>query len=207
MQINQSKAKLRTISSNWILHSRGQYSSTLTNLGPGARQPGTPSIPESTHWFKLSDSKPLSCYPASPTLLVQCSVTQSCLTLWDPMDCSPPGSSVHGILQAGILEWVAISSSRGSSQPRDQIHVSCISCIGRQLLYHWATWEVSTHPSLENQNRGFCPCFSLAASPPNWPWYFPKWPCTGWLPLFSWELSQTIFSAAIIFWSIGTIPE
>ena len=41
------------------------------------------------------------------------------------MDCNPPGSSVHGILQARILEWVAISSSRGSSQPRDQIQVSC----------------------------------------------------------------------------------
>ena len=49
---------------------------------------------------------------------------QSCLTLYDPMDCSPPGSSVHGISQARILEWVAMSSSRGSSQPRDQ---TCIS--------------------------------------------------------------------------------
>ena len=46
-------------------------------------------------------------------------VAQSCLTLCDPMDCSPPGSSVHGILQARILEWVAISFSRGSSQPTD----------------------------------------------------------------------------------------
>ena len=45
-------------------------------------------------------------------------VTQLCPTPWDPMDCSPPGSSVHGILQARILEWVAISFSRGSSQPR-----------------------------------------------------------------------------------------
>ena len=44
-----------------------------------------------------------------------CSVTQPCPTLWDPMDCSLPGSSVHGILQAGILEWAAISFSRGSS--------------------------------------------------------------------------------------------
>ena len=43
----------------------------------------------------------------------------SCATLCDPVDCSPPGSSVHGILQAGILEWVAMPSSRGSSQPRD----------------------------------------------------------------------------------------
>ena len=47
-------------------------------------------------------------------------VTQSCLTLCNLMNCSPPGSSVHGILQARILEWVAISFSRGSSQPRDQ---------------------------------------------------------------------------------------
>ena len=47
-------------------------------------------------------------------------VAQLCLTLCDPMDCSPPGSSTHGILQVRVLEWVAISSSRGSSQPRDQ---------------------------------------------------------------------------------------
>ena len=53
---------------------------------------------------------------------------QSCLTLCDPMDCSPSGSSVHGILQARILEWVAISYSRGSSWPRDWTQVSCGSC-------------------------------------------------------------------------------
>ena len=54
----------------------------------------------------------------------------SCVQLFcDPMDCSLPGSSVYGIPQAKILEWVAISSSRGSSQPRDQIHVSWGSCI------------------------------------------------------------------------------
>ena len=52
-------------------------------------------------------------------------VTQSCWTLWDPMDCSLPGSSLHGILQAKILEWVAISLSRGSSQLRDRARVSC----------------------------------------------------------------------------------
>ena len=54
------------------------------------------------------------------------------------MDCSIPGSSVHGISQARILEWVAISFSRESSQHRGQIH---IFCIGRQILYHWATKE------------------------------------------------------------------
>ena len=53
-----------------------------------------------------------------------------------PVDCSPPGSSVHGVLQARILECVAISSSRGSSQPRDQSCISFVSCIGRQVLYH-----------------------------------------------------------------------
>ena len=61
---------------------------------------------------------------------------QTFLTLCNPMGHSPPGSSVHGILQARILESVAISSSRGSSQPRDQTHVSCVSCIGRWILHH-----------------------------------------------------------------------
>ena len=55
----------------------------------------------------------------------------------DPMDDSPPGSSLHGILQAGILEWVAIPFSKGSSsQPRDQTHVSYVACLGRWVLYH-----------------------------------------------------------------------
>ena len=60
------------------------------------------------------------------------------MTLWDPMDCSPQGSSVRGISQARILEWVAISSSKGSFWIRDQ---TLVSCIGKWILYHWATWE------------------------------------------------------------------
>ena len=59
--------------------------------------------------------------------------TQLCLTLCNPMDCSPPGSFVPGIFQERIMEWVAISFSRGSSPPRDQ---TCVSFIGRQILYH-----------------------------------------------------------------------
>ena len=66
--------------------------------------------------------------------------THSCLTLCDPMDYSLPGSSVHGIAQARILEWAAISSSRGSSQLRRGTLILCIFCIGRWILYHWATW-------------------------------------------------------------------
>ena len=62
-------------------------------------------------------------------------ISQSSLTLCGSMDCSPPGSSVHRILQARILEWVAMLSSRGSSPPRDQTHVSYISCIGKQVLH------------------------------------------------------------------------
>ena len=57
-------------------------------------------------------------------------ITQLCPTLWDPMDSSSPGSPVHGILQARILEWVAIHFSRGSSRPRNLTQVSC-----RQILY------------------------------------------------------------------------
>ena len=61
-----------------------------------------------------------------------------CLALCDPTDYNLPGSSVHGIFQARILDWVAISYSRGSSQVRDRIYVSCI---GRQILYHSTTQE------------------------------------------------------------------
>ena len=65
-----------------------------------------------------------------------CLVTKSCLTLCNPMGCNPPVSSVHGFSQARILEWVAISYSKGSPSPRDQ---TCISCTGGQIPYHWAT--------------------------------------------------------------------
>ena len=65
-------------------------------------------------------------------------VAQSYLTLCDPMDCSLPGTSIHGILQARILEWVTISLSRGSSQPRDQTQVSRI---GGRSFNLWATRE------------------------------------------------------------------
>ena len=72
-------------------------------------------------------------------------ITQLCPTLCDPVDCSPPDSSVHGILQTRLLEWVTIPFSRGSSQPRDQTQVFCIA--GRFLLS-----ETSEKPNvLDNQ--------------------------------------------------------
>ena len=64
---------------------------------------------------------------ASDKVKSESEVAQSCPTLCDPMDCSPPGSSIHGIFQARILEWVAISFSRGSSRPKDRTQVSRIA--------------------------------------------------------------------------------
>ena len=88
---------------------------------------------------------PLIWIPSSPPLSTPSSevkVAQSCLTLCNPMDCSPPGSSVHGLLQARILEWVDIHFSRRSSQPRDQTWVSHIA---GKFYTIWATTPVQ-HP-------------------------------------------------------------
>ena len=79
-----------------------------------------------------SPGKTISIEPAQ--VLSRFGLTPECLTLCNSMDCSLPGCSVHGILQARRLEWVAISSSRGSSRHRDRTHVSDIFCIGRQVL-------------------------------------------------------------------------
>ena len=97
----------------------------------------------------------------------------SCIfTLHDPIDCSPPGTSVHGILQARILEWVAISVSNRSSPPRDRTQVFCIT--GR-FFTSWATkWEQKLCPKTE---RGMLGVFwgplhpaetILCSSFPNW---------------------------------------
>ena len=81
-----------------------------------------------------------------PAMQEQSKVAQSCPTLCDPMDYSPPGSSVHGIFQARVLERVAISFSRGSSQHRDRTWVSCIA--GRRFIA-WATREVSLETQVQ----------------------------------------------------------
>ena len=92
--------------------------------------------------YTESPGKPTIFYNCRPNTqsysLCGCLVAKSCVTLCNPMDCSLPGSSVHGISETRILEWVSISFSRGSSWPRDWTH---ISCIGRWILYHWATRE------------------------------------------------------------------
>ena len=82
-------------------------------------------------------------------------VTQSCLIHCDPMDCSPPGFSVHSILQARILKWGAIPFSRGSPRPRDR---KCVSCTGRWILYHCTTLGRQSAYRAE-----FHPIYSLAS--------------------------------------------
>ena len=83
-------------------------------------------------WFPRPIMK--DCFP------YVCACTQSCPTLCGPMDCRPPGSSIHGILQAKVLKWVAISYSRGSSQSRDQTHVC-------YCLLHWQGGPLPLAPS------------------------------------------------------------
>ena len=80
-----------------------------------------------------------------------CSVTQSCPNLCYPMYCSPPGSCVHGILQARILDWIAMPCSRGSSQSKDQIHVSSVRSLSR--VQHFVTpWTIAHQASLSITN-------------------------------------------------------
>ena len=94
-----------------------------------------------THWQR--------CKRATCVYVCMCvRVTRSCLTLCDPMDCSPPGSSVHGVLQARILERVVIPFSRGSSWLKDQTQVSCIAGI---FFTIWATREAeATYREVRN---------------------------------------------------------
>ena len=97
-----------------------------------------PRIPETTLYNKMPTIQFLKKQNGKRTWIyvkVKVIVAQSCLTLCNHMDCGPPGCSDHGILQARILEWVAMPSSRGSSWPRDQTYISHVSCIGRWVLY------------------------------------------------------------------------
>ena len=110
----------------------------------GQKMEHRPRADERMTWNKAY--KLVSWCTGKRSIIVRCvcvcvcvySITQLHLTLFCPMDCSSPGSPVHGISQARIQEWVAISFSRGSFQSRTQnSNISCISCIGRGILYHY----------------------------------------------------------------------
>ena len=114
---------------------------------------------------------------------------ESCLTLCNPMDYSPLGSFVHRILQERILVWDVMPSSSESSWPRDQTHVSCVSCFGRWIHYHWVTWA------------GLCLLAHSLLEPAN-----PKIDSWEWKYLFNIYISEnslTMASTLIDIWSFG----
>ena len=112
--------------------------------------------------------------PGSPALqgrfcLLCCYFLQSWAALCNPMDCSPPGSSVHGILQVRILEWVAMPSSRRSSQPRDRTQMSHVSCIGSRFFTTSSIWKAqfsSVHFSRSVVSNSLWPHGLQYARPP-----------------------------------------
>ena len=106
----------------------------------------SPFAPMYTQRSELSHC-PTAAWTCAPAVCVCAQSRQSCLTLQDTMDCSSPGSSVHGIFQTRILEWVAISFSSGPSQPRDW---TCVSCTAGGFFTHWAPWEAYT-PATHNK--------------------------------------------------------
>ena len=109
-------------------------------------------------WFSISEAKPESESVSG--------VAQSCPSLCDLVDCSPPGSSVHGILQTRILEWVAISFSRGSSWPRDRTQVSHIA--GR-CFNLWATGKPSRQSQVfYNSNKHLCGTYNVERWTTSW---------------------------------------
>ena len=121
-----------------------------------------PSLSVPHHHLKLAQVH-VHCISDAIILVCVCVlVAQLCPTLCDPMDCSPPGSSVHGILQARILEWVAISFSRGSSWLRDWTQVSCIAgrfftiwAVGKSLIIGYCKDTNNLLPYYNN-NSSYC---------------------------------------------------
>ena len=119
------------------------------------------------------------CQRCSYVWTVMVKIAQSCPTLCDPMDCSLPGSSVHGILQAIVLEWIAISFSKGSSQPRDRTQVS------RIVDTHFTIWA--------NVADTVHPCFNGILPQSYFSLFFKHMPAE--LAFFNW----TIFKVFIAF--------
>jgi len=106
-------------------------------------------------------------FPYTFVVVVCVLVAQLCLTLWYPMDYSPPGSSVQRILQARILEWVASSFSRASSRPGDQTCISSVSCTAGRFFTIWDTREA--HAATAAKSLQSCPtlCEPIDGSPPG----------------------------------------
>ena len=125
------------------------------------------------------------CTSSYISLLFCCLVAKLCPTLYDSMDCSPPDSSVCGIFQERILEWVAVSFSRGSSWSKDQTHISCIC---RQILFFSPFIFISSRLIILQYCRGFCHTLTwinhgfTCISHPNPPSHLPVHPIPLGLP-------------------------
>ena len=149
----------------------------LTSLTPSPDSPIIPILQPKRFSFPCGFTSILSyqfcTLPLNQILISDCVcvcvlVAQSSLTLWDPINYSLPGSSVHGIFQAKVLEWVAIPFSRASSQPRNQTGVFCIS--GRFFTV-WATSEAIIGLAAAAKSLQSCPtlCDPRDGSPPDFP--------------------------------------
>ena len=142
----------------WLLASRrGLLGQNTLHFSPQIGLSGLSS------WSRSQEGACWGQCPGGGEYTLLCLVAQLCPTLHDPMGCSPPGSSVHGILQVRILEWVAMTSSRGSSQPRDWTPVSRVAggfftiWATREALWYYICWikiYISLfilHPSIDSQ--------------------------------------------------------
>ena len=154
---------MRNFEGNPLFYSRGQKMCSVQDeilriLGFAGRVVTVATIRLCLESMKATINKrEMNGLCSNTTLLCVCAQSLSRVRLFcDPMDCSPPGPSVHGISLARIWAWVAISSSRRFSQPRDRTHMSCVSCIGRRILYLLATqealitWSMDTKISISN---------------------------------------------------------
>ena len=108
-------------------------------------------------WLRHINKDPFNQHGHRVLQCVKVLVTRLCRTLCDPKDCNPLGSSVHGILQARTLEWVAIPFSRGSSWPRVRTWVSYIFCIADRFFTTWATREVERAKAPHQGDSGRLP--------------------------------------------------
>ena len=121
-----------------------------------------------------------------------CICAQLHLTLCNPMDCSPPGSFVHGILQARILERVATLSSRGSPWCRDRALRSCVSCITGKIFTQWANWEAHTCSCVDfmtksGQGNGMHLFQEWLLQPPRYPLHSVSSSFSGSLQIIHWK--------------------
>ena len=139
---NKIKVALQIQTSGLLTREKKKKTSVIfKSLYLGASLPKKPAALGASVGRKHTVSKQWLLLTVFSVCVCVCALTQSRLTLCDPMDCRPSASSVHGIILTRILEWIDMPFSRGSSWPRDQTSISCVSCIGRQILHPWVTWE------------------------------------------------------------------